>query len=33
MADRMLDAGFTEDDVRTVAVTNTRRIAGIEVAA
>ena len=32
MADRMLDAGFTEDDVRTVAVTNTRRLAGIEAA-
>jgi hypothetical protein len=33
MADRMLDAGFTDDEVRTVAVTNTRRMAGIEVAA
>jgi Family of unknown function (DUF6282) len=33
MADRMLDAGFSEDDVRRVAVTNTRRMAGIEVAA
>jgi hypothetical protein len=30
MADRMLDAGFTEDEVRTVAVTNTRRMAGVE---
>jgi hypothetical protein len=33
MADRMLEAGFSEDDVRMVAVTNTRRMAGIEVAA
>ena len=33
MADRLLDAGFSEDEVRTVAVTNTRRLAGIEVAA
>jgi Family of unknown function (DUF6282) len=33
MADRMLEAGFTEDDVRTVAVTNTRRVAGLPVAA
>jgi hypothetical protein len=32
MADLMLDAGFSEDDVRTVAVTNTRRMAGLEVA-
>jgi len=32
LADRMLDAGFGEDDVRTVAVINTRRIAGLEVA-
>ena len=32
LADRMLDAGFTEDEVRTVTVTNTRRIAGLEVA-
>ncbi len=29
MADRMLDAGFSEDDVRTVAVTNTRRLGGL----
>ena len=29
MADRMLEAGFTEDDVRTVAVTNTRRLGGL----
>jgi hypothetical protein len=31
MADRMLEAGFSEDDVRMVAVTNTRRVAGVEV--
>lgn len=30
MADAFLDAGFTEDDVRAMAVTNTRRIAGLE---
>jgi hypothetical protein len=30
MADAFLEAGFSEDDVRTMAVTNTRRIAGIE---
>jgi hypothetical protein len=29
MADRLLDAGFSEDEVRTVAVTNTRRMAGV----
>ena len=29
MADRMLEAGFTEAEVRTVAVTNTRRLAGV----
>jgi hypothetical protein len=29
MADRLLDAGFGEDEVRTMAVTNTRRIAGL----
>ena len=29
MADRLLDAGFDEDEVRTMAVTNTRRIAGL----
>ena len=29
MADRMLDAGFSEEDVKTVAVTNTRRMAGV----
>jgi Family of unknown function (DUF6282) len=29
MADRMLEAGFSEEDVKTVAVTNTRRMAGV----
>jgi hypothetical protein len=29
MADRMLDAGFSEEDIKTVAVTNTRRMAGV----
>jgi hypothetical protein len=28
MADRLLDAGFSEDDVHTMAVVNTRRLAG-----
>jgi hypothetical protein len=28
MADRLLEAGFSEDDVRTMAVVNTREIAG-----
>ena len=28
LADRLLDAGFSEEEVRTMAVTNTRRIAG-----
>jgi Family of unknown function (DUF6282) len=28
MADRLLEAGFSEDDVRTMAVVNTRRLAG-----
>jgi hypothetical protein len=28
MADRLLEAGFSEDDVHTMAVTNTRRLAG-----
>jgi hypothetical protein len=28
MADRLLEAGFTEDDVRTMAVTNSRSLAG-----
>jgi len=30
MADAFLDAGFTDEDVRTMAVTNTRRVAGLE---
>ena len=30
MAERLLDAGFDEDEVRTMAVHNTRRIAGAE---
>jgi Family of unknown function (DUF6282) len=29
MADRLLDAGFSEDEVRTMAVENTRRVAGL----
>jgi hypothetical protein len=29
MADAFLDAGFTEEDVRTMAVSNTRRVAGL----
>jgi hypothetical protein len=29
MADRLLEAGFTEADVRTMAVENTRRLAGV----
>jgi len=28
MADRLLEAGFSDDDVRTMAVVNTRRLAG-----
>ena len=28
MADRLLEAGFSEQDVRTMAVDNTRRLAG-----
>ena len=28
MADRLLADGFTEDEVRTMAVDNTRRLAG-----
>jgi hypothetical protein len=28
MADRLLEAGFTENDVRTMAVVNTRKLAG-----
>jgi hypothetical protein len=30
MADAFLAAGFTEDEVRTMAVANTRRLAGVE---
>jgi hypothetical protein len=30
MADRMLGAGFGDDEVRTLTVTNTRRMAGLE---
>ena len=29
MADQLLDAGFSEDDVRTMAVVNTRELAGV----
>jgi hypothetical protein len=29
MADRLLEAGFSEDEVRTMAVVNTRRVAGL----
>jgi hypothetical protein len=29
MAEKLLDAGFSEDDVRTMAVDNTRRLAGL----
>ena len=29
MADRFLDAGFSDDEVVTMAVTNTRRLAGV----
>ena len=32
LADRLLDAGFGEDEVHTMAVTNTRRLAGVPVA-
>ena len=28
MADRLLEAGFSEDEVHTMAVVNTRRLAG-----
>jgi hypothetical protein len=31
MADRLLEAGFSEDEVRTIAVDNTRRLAGVGV--
>ena len=30
MAARLLDAGFSEQEVRTMAVTNTRRVAGVD---
>jgi hypothetical protein len=30
MVDRLLGAGFDEEEVRTMAVTNTRRVAGVE---
>jgi hypothetical protein len=30
MADRLLEAGFSEEDVRAMAVTNTRRLAGAD---
>jgi hypothetical protein len=30
MAERLLGAGFAEDEVRTIAVANTRRLAGLE---
>ncbi len=29
MADRLLAAGFSEEDVRTMAVANTRKLAGV----
>ena len=29
MADRFLDAGFSEEEVRIMAVENTRRLAGV----
>ena len=29
MADRLLEAGFSEDDIRTMAVVNTRKLAGV----
>jgi hypothetical protein len=29
MADRLLEAGFSEDEVRTMAVDNTRMLAGV----
>jgi hypothetical protein len=29
MADRLLEAGFTEDDIHTMAVVNTRKLAGV----
>ncbi len=30
MADRFLEAGFSEEEIRTMAVTNTRRLAGLD---
>jgi hypothetical protein len=30
MARRLLDAGFSEQEVRTMAVDNTRRLAGVD---
>jgi hypothetical protein len=30
MVDRLLDAGFTDEEVHTMAVVNTRRVAGAE---
>jgi hypothetical protein len=32
LADRLLGAGFSEDEIRTIAVANTRRLAGVRVA-
>jgi hypothetical protein len=32
LADRLLAAGFSEDEVRLMAVSNTRRLAGVPVA-
>ena len=29
MADRLLGAGFSEDEIRTMAVVNTRKLAGV----
>jgi len=30
MAEKLLEAGFSEDEVRTMAVDNTRLLAGVE---
>ena len=30
LADRLLEAGFDEDEVHTMAVVNTRRVAGMD---
>jgi hypothetical protein len=30
MAEKLLEAGFTDDEVRTMAVDNTRLLAGVE---